>query len=172
MISKITGSIYTLIDCALYGFIGPFSVLYIIPRFLMETVPIHTRHGFGFHGVAIAGGVIMEAGAALALWCTALMFYYGKGSPFLSYHPEVMLNRNVYSYLRNPMMWSIYIVLFGEIFLFGHPALIFWWIAMLRIGYKIVKDYEEPELERRFGAAWIEYSRKVPAWLPIFPGHK
>ena len=39
--------IIRIIDGALYGFIGPFSVLYIIPLFLMELVKMKTEDGFG-----------------------------------------------------------------------------------------------------------------------------
>ena len=82
-----------------------------------------------------------------------------------------MLTRNIYGYVRNPMMWALFIIVFGEILTFGHFILLVWLIAMIRIIYLIVTNYEEPQLERRFGESWKEYCQEVPLWLPRFlPG--
>ena len=50
MLKHIYRFIIQLIDGALYGFIGPFCVLYIIPQFLMKLVKIKTEDGFGIPG--------------------------------------------------------------------------------------------------------------------------
>jgi protein-S-isoprenylcysteine O-methyltransferase Ste14 len=39
---------------------------------------------------------------------------------------------------------------------------------MMRIIYLIVANYEEPQLERRFGESWTEYCQNVPPWIPSF----
>ena len=78
------------------------------------------------------------------------------------------MTRNIYGYVRHPMMWALYIIVFGEILTFGHFILLIWLIAMVRIIYLIVANYEEPQLERRFGESWKEYCQKVPAWIPRF----
>jgi protein-S-isoprenylcysteine O-methyltransferase Ste14 len=168
MLKKIYRFIINIIDGALYGFIGPFCVLYIIPQFLMNLVKIKTRDGFGIPGVETTGIIIMWSGTALAVWCAALMFLFGKGTFFVTSAPKKIMTRNIFGYVRNPMMWALFIIVFGEILVFGHFILLVWLIAMIRIIYLIVANYEEPQLERRFGESWIEYCRKVPPWIPRF----
>jgi len=158
--------IIRLMDGALYGFIGPFSVLYIIPQFLMRIVKIKSQEGFGFPGVEIVGIILMWSGAALAIYCTLLMFLFGKGTPLVTSAPQKIMDRNIYSYVRHPMMWALFLVVLGEFFTFGQFILLAWLIAMSRIIYLIVVYYEEPQLERRFGESWKEYCKKVPAWFP------
>ena len=166
MFRQIYRIIIQIIDGALYGFIGPFSVLYIVPQFLMRLVKIKAVEGFGIPGVEIVGIVIMWAGTALAIWCAMLMFLFGKGTFFVTSAPKEMMTRNIYGCVRHPMMWALFIIVFGEILTFGHFILIIWLIAMIRIIYLIVANYEEPQLERRFGESWKEYCKNVPAWIP------
>jgi protein-S-isoprenylcysteine O-methyltransferase Ste14 len=155
-------------DGALYGFIGPFSVLYIIPQFLMRLVKIKTEEGFGISAVKITGIIIMWSGTALAIWCAMLMFLYGQGTFLVTSAPKKMMTRNIYGIVRHPMMWALFIIVFGEILLFGHFILIVWLIAMVRIIWLIVANYEEPQLERRFGESWTDYCKNVPPWIPRF----
>lgn len=153
-------------DGALYGFIGPFSILYIIPRFLMNISNMKSVAGFGIIGVKIAGFIIIWLGAALAIWCTILMFLFGKGTPLVTSAPQKILNRNIYSYVRHPMMWSLIMVVLGQALMYGSIILFVWLIALSRILHLIVVHYEEPQLERRFGKSWKEYCQEVPRWFP------
>jgi len=156
------------IDGALYGWIGPFSVLYIIPQFIMKITHINAQEGFGFIGVKILGMVFMWSGAALAIYCGLLMMLFAKGTPLVTSAPQKILVKNIYKYIRHPMMWALFIVVLGEALTFGQWILFIWLIAMSRIIYLIVVNYEEPQLERRFGESWNEYCQKVPRWFPRF----
>jgi protein-S-isoprenylcysteine O-methyltransferase Ste14 len=168
MLKRIYKIMIHTIDGALYGFVGPFCMLYIIPQFLMKLVKIKIEDGFGIPGVEIAGIVFMWAGTALAIWCAVLMFLFGKGTFFVTSAPKKIMTHNIFGIVRNPMMWALYIIVFGEILTFGHFILVIWLIAMVRIIYLIVANYEEPQLEQRFGESWKEYCQKVPAWIPRF----
>jgi Putative protein-S-isoprenylcysteine methyltransferase len=168
MFKFIYKNLIRLIDGALYGFIGPFSVLYIIPQFIMKIVTIKPQEGFGFYSVKILGMVFMWSGAALAIYCSFLMVLFAKGTPLVTSAPQKILVRNIYKYIRHPMMWSLFIVVLGEALTFGQWILFIWLIAMSRIIYLIVVNYEEPQLERRFGESWFAYCQKVPRWLPRF----
>jgi protein-S-isoprenylcysteine O-methyltransferase Ste14 len=154
------------VDGALYGFIGPFSVLYIIPRFLMNISNTKSLAGFGIVGVKIAGFIIIWLGAALAIWCTILMFLFGKGTPLVTSAPKKILDHNIYGYVRHPMMWSLIFVVLGQALMYGQIILLLWLIALSRILHLIVANYEEPQLECRFGESWKKYCREVPRWFP------
>jgi protein-S-isoprenylcysteine O-methyltransferase Ste14 len=155
-------------DGALYGFIGPFSVLYIIPQFLINISNIESQGGFGIPVIETVGVIIMWCGAALAIWCTILMNLFGKGTPLVTSAPQKILTRNIYSYVRHPMMWALMFVILGQALMYGHPILFIWLIALSRILYLVVVNYEEPQLERRFGESWEKYCQEVPRWFPRF----
>lgn len=42
-------------------------------------------------------------------------------------------------------------------------------IVILAAFHVFVVLYEEPSLERRFGASYVEYRRAVPRWIPRPP---
>ena len=168
MIHSVIKSLIRLIDGVLYGWIGPFSVLYIIPQFIMKVAGIPSQSGFGFQGIKILGMVFMWSGAALAIYCSVLMFMFAKGTPLVTSAPRKLLAKSVYKYSRNPMMWALFMVVLGEALTFGQWILFVWLVAMSRIIYLIVVNYEEPQLERRFGESWKEYCLSVPRWLPGF----
>lgn len=165
---KFLSAMRSIQDGILYLFIGPFTVLFIIPQFLMEMekrmeiMPFHIPAG------DIVGRYMTWLGAALAIYCTLLMKIQGKGTPLVKEPPKKIIDKNIYGLVRNPMMWALIIVLFGEMIWFGSYALIIWLLAWLRIGYLIIVDYEEPQLERRFGQDWLDYASRVPRWIPRF----
>jgi protein-S-isoprenylcysteine O-methyltransferase Ste14 len=166
MIKSLYRILIQLIDGACYGIIGPFSLLYIIPQFIMKITNIKSEDGFGFLPVKITGMVFMWSGLVLAIYCAILMFLFAEGTPIVTSAPKKMLARNIYKYVRNPMMWSLFMIMFGEALTFGQWILFLWLIVMYRIIYLIVVNYEEPQLERRFGEEWVEYCKEVPRWLP------
>ena len=164
--------IIRLADGALYGFIGPFCVLYVIPQFLMKISNVKSKGGFGMPVLESVGLILMWLGAALAIWCTLLMFLFGKGTPLVTSAPQKIMTRNVYSYVRHPMMWALMIVTLGEALMYGQIILFVWLIALSRILHLVVVNYEEPQLERRFGESWGKYCEKVPRWFPRFNSNK
>jgi protein-S-isoprenylcysteine O-methyltransferase Ste14 len=166
MKKKLINFIIGFIDGALYGFIGPFSLLYIVPQFLLRITNIPAKEGFGIYGIEVAGIILMWSGAGLAIYCSILMFLFGKGTPLVTSAPKKIIDRNIYGIIRHPMMWSLIMVIVGEFLTYGNIILLLWLFAMTRILYLIVSNYEEPQLERRFGSKWQTYCKKVPPWIP------
>ncbi len=164
--SKIFNFIVKILDGLLYSFIGPFAVLYIIPQFFLK-FELHPRlDGFGLEWLAQLGKILMWSGAGLAIWCGLLMNLFSRGTPLVTSPPKSILERNVYSYVRNPMMWALIFTLLGEALNFGSSILFVWLLAWLRIGHLIVINYEEPQLKFRFGKEYLDYCKKVPRWIP------
>jgi protein-S-isoprenylcysteine O-methyltransferase Ste14 len=96
------------------------------------------------------------------------MNLFGKGTPLVTSAPQKILTRNIYSYVRHPMMWALMFVILGQALMYGHIILLVWLIALSRILHLVVVNYEEPQLERRFGESWKEYCQEVPRWFPRF----
>jgi protein-S-isoprenylcysteine O-methyltransferase Ste14 len=155
-----------LVDGLLYAFIGPFNVMYIIPKFLNGISDDCKIPRFTIPWCHKTGLYMTFAGAAFAIYCALLMFLFGGGTPLVSYSPRKLMKKNIYGIVRHPMMWAINIVLAGEILFFGSWVLILYLVVWLRISHIIVVNYEEPQLERRFGGEWAQYCRDVPRWIP------
>jgi len=56
--------------------------------------------------------------------------------------------------------------LLGESLLFHSKNIFTWFVLFFIINYVYFILSEEPGLEKRFGAEYLEYKRNVPRWIP------
>ena len=110
--------------------------------------------------LGIAVGVL---GAVLALRSTLLLA--GRGRPRRGPQPPFVL-AGPYLRIRNPQLAGLGLVLLG-----AAATLSSWWLtggvvvaAVAAHGW--VVRVEEPKFRAQFGAAYTEYLRRVPRWLP------
>lgn len=72
----------------------------------------------------------------------------------------------LYAHVRHPRYAGMFCAVAGAALLAGTArlwlVLAVWWLFAL-----MVIRLEERELERRFGAAYLEYRKRVPAFLPV-----
>lgn len=64
------------------------------------------------------------------------------------------------------MIIGVLLILFGEIFLFGSQGSIAWFTFYLIANLIYPPLSEEKALIKRFGDAFREYQKNVPAWIP------
>jgi protein-S-isoprenylcysteine O-methyltransferase Ste14 len=64
------------------------------------------------------------------------------------------------------MISAVAALLLGEALYFGSAILAGWSILFIVVNHVYFLLSEEPGLERRFGAAYLDYKRSVPRWLP------
>jgi protein-S-isoprenylcysteine O-methyltransferase Ste14 len=112
------------------------------------------------------GYLLIALGAGLAATCVTVFISRGKGTPAPFDPPRRFVATGPYRWVRNPMYWGAVGVLLGAGFVVASPsiallALLFWTLAHL-----FVVTYEEPALERRFGAEYAAYKATVNRWLP------
>ncbi|MCK9613260.1 MAG: isoprenylcysteine carboxylmethyltransferase family protein [Bacteroidales bacterium] len=157
-----------IIDGCLYGFVGPFSIVFIIPQFLVHLSNKYGMPYYSFSGSEMLSKILMWSGAIIAIYCGFLMIFTSKGTPAVTSSPQKIMRTNIYAYVRHPMMWALTITLAGEVFFHGILLLLLWFFAWLRIKHLYVVNYEEPQLEKRFGDSWKDYCSKVPRWIPTF----
>ncbi|HEU4628797.1 MAG TPA: isoprenylcysteine carboxylmethyltransferase family protein [Gemmatimonadaceae bacterium] len=117
----------------------------------------------------LLGWLPLAAGAALMLWCWVAFVRQGHGTPAPYDPPRRLVVQGPYRVVRNPMYVAGLAILLGLAIVTGAPALLayagaFWLAAAL-----FVRGYEEPALRRRFGAAYDDYRRRVPGWIPRRP---
>ena len=116
--------------------------------------------------VAWAGAAPLLAGAVLYFWCLGLFAVAGDGTPGPWDAPRHLVAIGPYRLVRNPIYLSALLVVLGEAWLFWSAALLHYAVVMAIACHLFVIGYEEPTLGRTFGAAYAEYRRAVPRWVP------
>ena len=106
-------------------------------------------------------------GAALYSWC-AWKFALAGGTPAPIDPPTRLVVSGPYRVIRNPMYVGVPLVLLGESILFSSWAILGFAALVWVLFHLLVVFDEEPELNEKFGAAYGDYCRVVPRWLPGF----
>jgi protein-S-isoprenylcysteine O-methyltransferase Ste14 len=105
-------------------------------------------------------------GALVIIQCSADMIRRGRGTPAFVDPPKQLVIAGWYRYVRNPIYFAALVVQLGFILWFGSMlATLYAFLFFLAFHFLIVV-VEEPILQRNFGAAYEEYCRKVPRWVP------
>jgi protein-S-isoprenylcysteine O-methyltransferase Ste14 len=143
-----------------------------VPGFWTALVPywvIGRRAQLDLSGVSIAGCLLAAVGVALYLACAFWGFALrGKGTPAPIDPPKRLVMEGPYRVVRNPMYWSVLLVMLGEALTFRSLALAEIGCVFFACTVLFVKAYEEPCLRNKFGAEYDAYCRKVPRWIPRF----
>lgn len=151
--------------------IFPMNVLGVIPGFLLwcsREGGVFEKYPLTFDLIrSFPGGLLIGAGTSLC-WISVSLFseYGGGGTPAPYDPPKIFVARGVYTHVRNPMMIGVILVLLGEAMLFGSLPVFVWCLIFFQGCLILIPFWEEPDLERRFGEAYLEYKRKVPRWIP------
>ena len=120
-------------------------------------------HSGFFVGLGLIGVGILLCGT-----CTAF-FLRARGTPVPFNPPRELVAVGPYAYARNPMLTGLFVILFGLGFLLHSATLVFFVTPVFIVANVIeLKFVEEPELERRLGAVYTEYRRRVPMFVPGF----
>ena len=111
---------------------------------------------------------ILAIGSLLVVWCN-IRFLKAHGTPVPFNPPQELVENGPYAVTRNPMLTGMFFVLFGIGALLGSVCLTFLFTPgfILLMTFE-VKYIEEPELEKRLGAPYVEYRRRVPMFFPRF----
>ena len=105
-------------------------------------------------------------GIGLASWCVNLFNVEGRGTPVPFDPPTEFVVSGPYQFVRNPMVLGIFLVLWGEVALYHSRAVLTYTLILMGLAAGFVRYVEEPQLERRFGEAYLTYKRQVPRWIP------
>ena len=115
---------------------------------------------------ASTGVVLLVLGSTLCGWCV-LRFRKAKGTPVPFNPPKELIVVGPYVWMRNPMVTGVFTGLFGVGLLLHSASIVFIWTPLYILAHVVeLKKVEEPELELRFGAAYTEYKREVPMFIP------
>jgi protein-S-isoprenylcysteine O-methyltransferase Ste14 len=94
--------------------------------------------------------------------------FIGRGTPAVWDPPQHFIRSGPYRTVRNPMYVGMFTLIAAEALLWRSSALAVY-LAVLALSFHVfVLVQEEPALRRKFGAAYHDYCRRVPRWIPRF----
>lgn len=142
---------------ALPGVIGG-----LLPALLVAS-DVHRSRGSG------VGWVLLGTGVFLLVWCVRDFFVSGRGTLAPWDPPRHLVVVGLYRSVRNPMYLAVLTLVVGWSMATG-SGLLAWYAGALAIVFHLrVVFFEEPWLQRQFGAEWRAYSATVWRWLPRVP---
>ena len=117
-------------------------------------------------GGRIVGSVLLLSGGSLCTWCV-VRFFKARGTPVPMNPPLELIVSGPYAWVRNPMLTGVFGALFGFGLLLHSVGVSLIWTPAYALMHAVeLKWVEEPELARRFGAAYAEYRASVPMFIP------
>jgi protein-S-isoprenylcysteine O-methyltransferase Ste14 len=114
----------------------------------------------------IAGVVLLVAGLAVLIQSFVRFVVEGAGTPAPVAPTERLVVGGAYRHVRNPMYVAVAATIAGQALVLGSVELLIYAALFCAVVAAFVHLYEEPVLRDRFGAAYEEYRRAVPAWVP------
>ena len=151
----------TALGSILFFILAPGMVAGFIPLGLLRTGP-QTQTGL----LSYLAFPLWIIGVAMLIWCFWDFTFKGHGTPAPIDPPKELVVTGLYRYVRNPMYVGVLLVIIGHFLWFGFWNLLIYALVVFIAFNIFVIFYEEPNLKQRFGAAYEEYLRRVPRWLP------
>lgn len=148
--------------------IAPFLMCFILPGLVIRlesTIPSYPMISPTLNWV-IVGAVLIWLGFYLLIKTIAVFIKIGNGT-IMPWDPtKKLILVSPYTYVRNPMILSLIIILFGEAILFGSIGIAVLAVLNFVINTIYFKYSEEPGLVKRLGNEYKEYMSNVPRWIP------
>lgn len=111
------------------------------------------------------GIVSIALGICMYCVCAFDFMNHGKGTPAPIDAPKYLVKNRLYRYSRNPMYIGIFLILAGEALYFGYVLQYIYLGCFLAAVVTFVRFYEEPHLQKIFGASYREYCSNVRRWI-------
>jgi protein-S-isoprenylcysteine O-methyltransferase Ste14 len=144
----------------LTSFLLPITVLILVPWWIEKDISIKYYHSF------LAGAAFMVMGLAMISLTVYQFITFGKGTLAPWYPTGKLVLTGLYAYVRNPMISGVLMVLAGESLSISSLKIFYWLLLFFVINNIFFLVYEEPNLEKRFGSAYLDYKKNVPRWIP------
>lgn len=141
---------------------------FVVPGTVGVYIPYRLR-GPGPHAVstlALPGLAPVAVGVAVYIWCAWDFIACGRGTPLPMDAPRELVVRGLYRFVRNPMYVGVLLAIIGQAVSFGSVPTLWYGIGVAFFFHLFVVLYEEPALQRKFGACYTDYAKVVPRWIP------
>jgi protein-S-isoprenylcysteine O-methyltransferase Ste14 len=157
---------FALVRAIVYATLFMSVVLVFIPEQILLATGITRPAQIGpLHWVGLA---LVVLGGALAIWCILTFALVGKGTPAPFDPPRKLVAAGPYRWVRNPMYLGAATALTGAALFYQSAALLAFAAGFVVAAHMFVVVFEEPTLERTFGARYADYRNAVPRWMPTW----
>lgn len=152
--------------------LGTAVFLVLAPGFFVVLVPYWiSRWQFeppflGFLPFRVIGALLILAGLPVLLESFARFALQGLGTPAPAFPPQHLVVKGFYRYVRNPMYVAVVSMVLGQALLFGNLRLLAYATFAWVVTHVFVLTYEEPTLQKSFGAEYENYRAHVARWIP------
>jgi protein-S-isoprenylcysteine O-methyltransferase Ste14 len=153
----------TALKSLLFLILAPGMVAGYIPLALLRSGPGLATGIFAYLALPL-----WAMGTVILLWSFWNFLKEGHGTPAPIDPPKELVATGFYRYVRNPMYVGILLTLIGHFLWFGYWNLLIYAVVVAMSFNTFVAYYEEPTLKRKFGAAYEDYLKQVPRWIPRF----
>ena len=116
--------------------------------------------------VRVLGVAMIVVGAGVLLHAFVRFVAEGSGTPAPIAPTERLVVGGLYRYVRNPMYLAVAAVIVGQGLLQAQLGLLVYAVVFIAVVTGFVHMYEEPALQRQFGADYANFRRAVPRWWP------
>ena len=148
----------------------PFLVVIVVPSWLLTVFTASDSRWVDGSPIVwlsrFVGGASIIVGFALFSWCVSLFARVGRGTLAPWDSTRNMVTVGPYSFIRNPMISGVALMLTGQALLWGSWVMAIWAGTFVLISHVYFVLSEEPGLKKRFGEPYCVYKANIPRWLP------
>lgn len=112
------------------------------------------------------GVALFAAASALGIWSAAVMSTKGRGTPLPSDTATRLVVAGPYRFVRNPMAVAGITQGIAVGMMLSSWLVIAYAVCGSLVWNYAIRPHEERDLEERFGAAFVDYRRRVRCWVP------
>jgi protein-S-isoprenylcysteine O-methyltransferase Ste14 len=153
-----------LLEDVVFTIVVPGSIVFWLPRIILNSERL--RWPVSWSWVQFLALIPLALGIAIYLRCVWEFAARGRGIPAPIDHPKQLVVTGLYRYVRNPMYLGCLLFLFGEALFFHYWAFFLYALGWLVFVHLNILFYEEPNLRRKFGSSYEQYTHAVGRWIP------
>ncbi|GFG63728.1 RemK protein [Mycobacterium kubicae] len=151
--------------------IAPVTMTLVIPALIAGLAGVSAPRLDSPASIALVtgGGLLVALGLGLLVWTVALFDRVGQGTLGVGDmlgEPVKLVVQGPYRHVRNPMISAVLCILLGEAAMTASGWLLLWFAIFGALQATVIRLWEEPHLQRRYGRDYVEYRRNVPGWIP------
>jgi protein-S-isoprenylcysteine O-methyltransferase Ste14 len=152
--------------------VGSALFLLIAPGVVAGLVPWWISHWniqtplFGFPPIRALGILLIVLGLPVLLDSFARFALQGIGTPAPVFPTRHLVVKGGYRYVRNPIYLAAVSVILGQGVILGNVSLLAYGAIVWLSCHLFVLAYEEPTLQKTFGAEYNAFRANVPRWVP------